>query len=82
MVLRQLLLLIYLFCLRAVHALHNVTVDDNENSITYSPPSSWNETDFDVLNIGGRHMVTSDTSATASFTFTGTWVCCAFHCES
>ena len=73
MVLRQLLLpLISLFCLRAVHALHNVTVDDDDSSITYSPSTSWNETDFDDLNIGGRHMVTSDTSATATFTFTGT----------
>jgi hypothetical protein len=74
MVLRQLLLLICLFCLCAVHAQRNVTVDDNDVSITYIPLSSWNETDFDNLNFGGRHMVTSDTSATATFTFTGTWV--------
>ncbi|KIM38681.1 hypothetical protein M413DRAFT_447638 [Hebeloma cylindrosporum] len=71
MVLRQMPFLFYLLFLGAVQALRNVTIDDNDDSITYSPSSSWNETDFDELNIGGRHMVTSDTSATATFTFTG-----------
>ena len=72
MVLSQLLFLICLSCLR-VNAVYNVTVDDNDGSITYDPPSSWNETEIDELDSGGQHMVTSDTSATATFTFTGAW---------
>jgi hypothetical protein len=54
-----------------VNAMHNVTVDDNDPSITYQPPSSWVVSVFDVLDAGGQHHDTSDPDATASFTFTG-----------
>ena len=52
-------------------AMHNVTVDDNDPSITYQPHNSWILSVVDVLDAGGRHHITSDTDATASFTFTG-----------
>ena len=61
----------YIAFLLVVNALHNVTVDDNEPSIIYHPPDSWVVSVFDVLDAGGRHHVTSDSDATASFTFTG-----------
>ena len=51
--------------------MHNVTVDDNDPSIIYHPTDSWVVSVFDVLDAGGRHHVTSDSDATASFTFTG-----------
>ena len=51
--------------------MHNVTVDDNDASITYQPPGSWVLSVFDSLDAGGQHHVTSDPDATASFTFTG-----------
>ena len=51
--------------------MHNVTVDDNDPSITYQPPASWVVSVFDPLDAGGQHHVTSDPDATASFTFTG-----------
>ena len=50
-----------------------MTIDDNDPSIIYQPPTSWSESVFDVLDAGGRHRVTSDSSATASFTFTGSF---------
>ena len=56
--------------------MHNVTVDDNDPSVIYQPPDSWVQSVFDVLDAGGRHHVTSDPSATASFTFTGLFFFC------
>ena len=51
--------------------MHNMTVDDNDSSITYQPPTSWVLSDTDLLDAGGQHHDTSDPDATASFTFTG-----------
>lgn len=51
--------------------MQNVTVDDNDPSITYQPTDSWVISVYDVLDAGGTHHVTSDPDATASFTFTG-----------
>lgn len=54
-----------------VNAMHNVTVDDNDPSITYQPAASWTVSVSDMLDAGGQHHVTSDSDATASFKFTG-----------
>jgi hypothetical protein len=51
--------------------MYNVTIDDNDPSIIYQPPASWVISVLDTLDAGGRHHVTSDSDATASFTFTG-----------
>lgn len=51
--------------------MHNVTIDDSDPSIIYQPPDSWETSVYDVLDAGGRHHLTSDPDATASFTFTG-----------
>ncbi|KAH9483670.1 hypothetical protein JR316_0003140 [Psilocybe cubensis] len=69
----KLVLFLLISCSVLVGASHNVTVDDDDTSqIIYDPPDSWRETPFDPLNAGGRHRVTSDPDATATFTFTGT----------
>ncbi|KIM38712.1 hypothetical protein M413DRAFT_420070 [Hebeloma cylindrosporum] len=52
-------------------ALHNVTVDDQDASISYFPQGSWYETDRGTLDAGGQHMLTSDPDAYATFTFKG-----------
>ncbi|KAF8165990.1 hypothetical protein B0H34DRAFT_794302 [Crassisporium funariophilum] len=67
----RILFVAYLCQILRVRALHNVTVDDNDPTIVYAPDGSWSETDFDLMNLGGRHMVTSDPAATATFVFTG-----------
>ncbi|PPQ88688.1 hypothetical protein CVT25_010122 [Psilocybe cyanescens] len=68
----KLVLVLLISCTVLVGASHNVTVDDDDTTqIIYDPPDSWRETPFDPLNAGGRHRVTSDTDATATFTFTG-----------
>lgn len=55
-----------------VHADTNVTIDDTDTTdILYNPPSSWTESSFDPFDAGGTHMLTSDSDATATFTFTG-----------
>ena len=54
-----------------VLALENVTVDDPNPSITYSPRGAWAESSPNTLDFGGTHMLTSNPSATASFNFTG-----------
>ena len=53
-----------------VNAMHNVTVDDGNPSITYNPPTGWVLSGLDVLDAGGQH-VTIRPGATASLTFTG-----------
>ena len=40
-------------------------------SIICQPPASWVISVLDMLDAGGRHHATSDSDATASFTFTG-----------
>ena len=62
---------LYLASLLVVNASHNVTVDDNDPSIIYHPPGSWQKSVPDVLDASGQHRVTSNPNATASFTFTG-----------
>jgi hypothetical protein len=52
-------------------ALYNVTVDDQDASISYFPQGSWNQTDRGILDAGGQHMLTNDPNAYATFTFKG-----------
>ena len=64
-------MLFYIFCiafLLVVNAMHNVTVDDDDPSITYQPPGSWN---LYMQDPDGEYYTTFDPDATASFTFTG-----------
>jgi hypothetical protein len=59
-------------------ALYNVTVDDQDPSISYFPQGSWYETDHGTLDAGGQHMLTSDPEAYATFTFKGSKVIITF----
>ena len=46
-------------------SLDNVTIGDDDSSITCSPSSSsWSKIEFDDLNIGERHLVTSTGTST------------------
>jgi hypothetical protein len=49
-------------------AMHNVSVDDTSPLITYT--GIWNTTSSS-LDFDGSHSYSQDTTATASFTFTG-----------
>ena len=51
----------------------NVTVDDTDPSIIYSPAGAWGESDPSPLDFGGTHKLTT-TNGTASFTFTGKYI--------
>ncbi|KAF8888148.1 hypothetical protein CPB84DRAFT_1749551 [Gymnopilus junonius] len=65
-------LLLLFSSLDVARAAHNVTVDDTDTTIIdYEPPTSWDEAPPDPLDANGSHMVTVDSSATATFTFTG-----------
>jgi hypothetical protein len=58
--------------LRLVHAQQNViSVDDNDPSIVYT--GSWDPDSEHPsgLDFGGSHTLSADTTATATFTFTG-----------
>jgi len=68
--LAMLFCIFYIAFLLVVNAMHNVTVDDNNPSITYHPPNGWILSSVNVLDAGGHH-VTAQPNATASFTFTG-----------
>jgi hypothetical protein len=54
-----------------VRAEANVTVDDGDSRITYSPSSAWRKSEQTQLNYGGSHMLTQNPNATAVFNFTG-----------
>ena len=69
----MLLCIFYIAFLLVVNAMHNMTVDDNDPSINYQPPSSWVVSDSDLLDAGGQHHETTDPDATASYTFTGSF---------
>jgi hypothetical protein len=49
----------------------NVTINDNDSSITYSPPGAWSQSAPNTLDFSGAHMLTQNPNATASFNFTG-----------
>ena len=51
----------------------NVTIDDQDSSITYSPPGAWSKSAPSNLDLGGAHMLSQNPNATASFNFTGTF---------
>ena len=57
--------------LHRANTLYNVTIDDQDPSISYFPQGSWYETDRGTLDAGGQHMVTSDSYAYATFMFKG-----------
>jgi len=59
-------------CRSIVHGRHNVTVDDQDPLIIYTPAASWNLSAPSTLDAGGAHMLTVDKTATATLTFTGT----------
>jgi hypothetical protein len=67
----NLLIVAYTFNLTTVFAAVNVTVDDNDSSIVYSPPGAWLPSAPNALDFSGAHMLTQNASATASFNFTG-----------
>lgn len=54
-----------------VRAEANVTVDDGDSRITYSPPGAWRKSEQTQLDYGGSHMLTQNPNATAIFNFTG-----------
>jgi len=54
-----------------VGAQRNITLDDQDTSIVYAPPTAWSQTDRSSLDHGGAHMLTSEPGATATFKFTG-----------
>lgn len=49
----------------------NVTVDDGDQRIIYSPTGAWTRSAQSSLNYGGSHMLTQNASATAVFSFSG-----------
>ena len=61
----------FLFLVIYVFAAENVTVDDQNPSIIYSPPRAWSESAPSTLDLGGSHKLTQNPNATASFNFTG-----------
>ncbi|KAH9483673.1 hypothetical protein JR316_0003143 [Psilocybe cubensis] len=69
------LLSILLFMISSVlpgaHANQNVTVDDQDPSISYSPQGAWGLSANSSLDIGGAHMLTQNPNGTAVFRFTG-----------
>ncbi|KAJ7641042.1 hypothetical protein FB45DRAFT_899337 [Roridomyces roridus] len=52
-------------------ALQNVTLDDTDPSITYSPRSAWESGLRSSLNSNGSHSLGTGPNATATITFTG-----------
>lgn len=64
-------LLIYNLTISTVLATRNVTIDDQDSSITYSPPGAWSQSTQSTLDFGGAHTLTQNSNATASFNFTG-----------
>lgn len=65
------LLLCLASLLPTVLADQNVTVDDQDPSILYSPPGAWGLSANSSLDFGGAHMLTQNPNATAVFKFTG-----------
>ncbi|KAF8804293.1 hypothetical protein BYT27DRAFT_7039522, partial [Phlegmacium glaucopus] len=65
------ILYLYLAFLLAVNAIHNLSADDNDPSIIYQPPGTWGLSNYNTYDEGGQHKLTSNSSANASFTFTG-----------
>lgn len=57
--------------LPTVLADQNVTVDDQDPSIVYSPPGAWALSANSSLDFGGAHMLTQNPNGTAVFNFTG-----------
>lgn len=55
----------------AVHAASNVTIDDGDGRIAYSPAGVWAKSAQTSLNYGGSHMLTQNPAAKATFNFTG-----------
>jgi hypothetical protein len=72
---RVLLWLLFVQChfhsATTVRAEANVTVDDGDTRITYSPPGAWKKSAETQLNYGGSHMLAQNPNATAVFNFTG-----------
>ena len=69
-----------------VRAEANITVDDGDSRIIYSPPGAWTKSAQTQLDYGGSHMLSQNPNATAIFNFIGESggkrfvlaVCCAF----
>ncbi|KDR84497.1 hypothetical protein GALMADRAFT_715481 [Galerina marginata CBS 339.88] len=60
-----------LWHLPTANALRNITVDDQDPRIVYSPSSSWTRIDGPNLDAAGGHMLAEDDpGATATITFT------------
>lgn len=64
-----LFLVVYTLKITTVFAAVNMTIYDNDSSITYS--GVWKPSAPSALDFSGVHMLTQDPSATASFNFTG-----------
>ncbi len=65
------LLFRFLICSTVVRAAINITVDDGDPGIIYSPGGAWKRSAPSPLNYGGSHMFSMDAGATAVFSFTG-----------
>ncbi|KAJ6610523.1 hypothetical protein B0H10DRAFT_1802149 [Mycena sp. CBHHK59/15] len=59
------------FFVHVVGALLNVTIDDTDSMIRYSGTWESSSSHLSGLDYGGSHTVSSDTSGSATFTFTG-----------
>jgi hypothetical protein len=58
--------------LHVASALLNVTIDDTDPAIVYSGTWEPSASHLSGLDYGGTHTLSSDTTASATLTFTGT----------
>ncbi|KAK0229205.1 hypothetical protein EDD85DRAFT_776319 [Armillaria nabsnona] len=68
---RMLLLVLSILIQHAIATLDNITIDDTDGRITYE--GIWNNHSIynSTLDFGGSHSLSEDSSASATFTFTG-----------
>ena len=65
------LLIAYLAFIAPALCLHNITIDDNAPEIVYQ--GTWNGGTAESYSYGGTHKYSIDRSATATFSFNGTY---------
>ena len=64
--------LVFAYVCHIANALRNITLDDDNPAIRYY--GDWFKTPHDPLNFGGHHMVTANSDAYATLSFTGMFV--------
>lgn len=65
------LLFLLVLCSQLVRGMQNISIDDQNAQITYVPLANWTLTAPGAFDAGGAHMLTEDSNAYATFTFTG-----------